>query len=161
MIRSCERADVPSVVAIFNHYVKHDICTFQLSELSDQQMLAKINEDLRDYPFLVMEKNQEIVGFAYGSRWRNKQAYDGSVEATIYIKNALTSKGFGYLLYSKLMDEFTHRGFHLVVACITLPNPGSIVLHERLGFEKVGIFTEAGKKFGCWHDVGFWQKKLN
>lgn len=64
-------------------------------------------------------------------------------------------------MYSALIQELKKRGFHLAVACLTLPNPKSIALHERLGFHRVGVFTEAGKKLGQWHDVGFWQKKLN
>lgn len=161
MIRSCEASDVSSVVEIFNHYVKHETCTFQLQTLSHQQMADKVNDVLHDYPFLVIEQDAQVVGFAYGSRWRQKQAYDRSVEVSIYIKHQLKSKGMGQLLYSALIQELKKRGFHLAVACLTLPNPKSIALHERLGFHRVGVFTEAGKKFGQWHDVGFWQKKLN
>ncbi len=69
-------------------------------------------------------------------------------------------QGIGGQLYRQLLNDLCQRGFHLVVACITLPNPISIVLHEKLGFNKVGVFKEAGKKFNRWFDVGFWQKPL-
>jgi len=102
-----------------------------------------------------------VIGFAYGSRWRAKEAYDLSVETTIYLKPGINGKGLGYQLYTQLINELISKGFHMLVAGLNLPNPASVHLHEKLGFEKVGEFKDAGRKFDQWHSVGFWQKIIS
>ena len=160
MIRDFQPQDLSQIVSIFNHYVENEACTFQLIPFTDEDMVKKIDLIQKHYPFLVIEENQEVLGFAYGSRWREKQAYDLSVETTIYLQPYLKGKGIGSRLYKSLIDNLKSRGYHLLVACLTLPNPASVKLHQRLGFQEVGEFTHAGRKFDRWHNVSYWQKLL-
>jgi phosphinothricin acetyltransferase len=69
-------------------------------------------------------------------------------------------RGVGAALYTRLLDDLRARGFHSAIGGVTLPNPASVRLHERLGFQPVGVVRQAGHKFGQWLDVGFWQLLL-
>jgi phosphinothricin acetyltransferase len=160
-IRNYQNKDLEAVTKIFNYYVENHTCTFQLKPFTLDEIRYKADAIQKIYPFLVLQENNEVIGFAYGSRWRAKEAYDLSVETTIYLKPGLNGHGLGSQLYSQLIESLKTKGFHLLIGGLTLPNPASIRLHEKLGFEKVGEFKDAGKKFGQWHCVGFWQKIIS
>ena len=111
-------------------------------------------------PWLVLEVDGSIAGYAYATRWRVRPAYRSSVESSIYLDPAFAGRGLGRLLYGALLDELRRRELHLVIGGIALPNENSIALHEKLGFRKVAHFSEVGMKFGRWTDVGYWELKL-
>lgn len=160
IIRNVLNSDIPQVVEILNHYVRNDSCTFQINTYSISEISEKIAEITKVYPYIVMEEDNEVIGFAYASRWREKQAYDKSAETTIYLNPQQKHRGLGKILYQELIEQLRQKNFRLLVACLTLPNPSSVRLHESLGFEKAGEFRDAGYKFNRWCDVGFWQKVL-
>lgn len=161
MIRDYQKKDLKVVTEIFNYYVENHTCTFQLKPFTLDDIAEKANSIQKTYPFLILEENNKVMGFAYGSRWRGKEAYDLSVETTIYLKPGIKGQGFGTQLYSQLIKNLKTKGFHLLIGGLTLPNTASIRLHEKLGFEKVGEFKDAGWKFDQWHTVSFWQKLLD
>ncbi len=161
MIRRYQPKDLQSIINILNYYVKNDACIFQMEPYSFAEIENKFKNILPTYPIYVEEQDSKIIGFAYGGRWRDKPAYAKSVETTIYVHPNYKSAGIGEPLYRKLINTLTQMDFHLLVAGMTMPNPGSQRLHEKLGFEKVGEFKDAGMKFGQWHNVGFWQKVLD
>jgi phosphinothricin acetyltransferase len=158
MIRDFKFSDLTQVVTILNYYVKNDTCIFQMEPYTFIEIENKFNSILSIYPIFVDERDGKVVGFAYGSRWRDKPAYALSVETTIYIHPDYKYAGIGEPLYQKLINTLAEMKFHLLVAGMTMPNVASQRLHEKLGFEYVGSFKDAGMKFGQWHDVGFWQK---
>ena len=160
IIRNVLNSDIPQVVEILNHYVRNDSCTFQIDPYSVAEISEKIAEITKVYPYIVMEEDNEVISFAYASRWREKQAYDKSAETTIYLNPQQKHRGLGKILYQELIEQLRQKNFRLLVACLTLPNPSSVRLHESLGFEKAGEFRDAGYKFNRWCDVGFWQKVL-
>ena len=160
IIRNVLNSDIPQVVEILNHYVRNDSCTFQINTYSISEISEKIAEITKVYPYIVMEEDNEVIGFAYASRWREKNAYDKSAETTIYLNPKHKYRGLGKILYQELIEQLREKNFRLLVACLTLPNPSSVRLHESLGFEKVGEFKDAGYKFNRWYNVGFWQKVL-
>ena len=160
IIRNVLNSDIPQVVEILNHYVRNDSCTFQINTYSISEISEKIAEITKVYPYIVMEEGNEVIGFAYASRWREKNAYDKSAETTIYLNPKHKYRGLGKILYQELIEQLREKNFRLLVACLTLPNPSSVRLHESLGFEKVGEFKDAGYKFIRWYNVGFWQKVL-
>jgi phosphinothricin acetyltransferase len=112
------------------------------------------------HPWLVSERHGSVVGYATAAAFRPKAAYRTTVETTIYIAMDVVGQGLGRPLYERLLHEAASCSFHLATAGITLPNPASVALHERLGFTRVGVFTEVGHKLGAWRDVGWWQRKL-
>lgn len=160
MIRKFQDKDLQPIVDILNYYVKNDVCIFQMEPYSYTEIKQKFQSILQTYPVFIAEAEGKLVGFAYGSRWRDRPAYAQSVETSIYIHPDYKHSGLGKPLYQKLISALSEMNFHLVVAGMTMPNKGSQKLHEKLGFEKVGEFKDAGMKFGQWHNVGFWQKVL-
>ena len=160
MIRSFHIDDTKEILDIYNYYVINTVVTFDLKPMSLQIFKEKTNKIRADYPFIVYEENNEILGYAYGSRFRPKPAYNYTVESTVYVKYGEHGKQIGTKLYEALLSQLKAKGFHMVLGGITLPNDPSVRLHEKFGFKKVAHFKEIGFKFETWLDVGFWQLNL-
>ena len=159
-VRAATLNDMQAVNDIYNHYVHHTAITFdeQPWPLSQRQAwFAKFAEG--PYELLVCEHNAQVVGFAYTSDFRPKTAYNRSAEVTVYTNQELAPKGSGTELYKTLLAK-AEPHFHRLYAIIALPNPGSIGLHEKLGFKEVGILNEVGYKFGVYHSVALLEKRL-
>ncbi len=158
MIRPAEARDAEAIARIYNHYVRSTTITFEEQEVTPKQMAARM-ADVRDalLPWLVLAGDGELAGYAYASPWRTRSAYRFTVETSVYIDHAQLGKNFGHTLYEALLPLLRERGVHAAVACLGLPNPASVALHERCGFRHVGDFPEVGYKFGTWLDVGYWQ----
>ncbi|MBA3458449.1 MAG: N-acetyltransferase [Deltaproteobacteria bacterium] len=159
-IRSARDDDFDAITAITNHYITTSSVHFAYEPLSVDELRGMWHGYRKKFPWLVTEVDDRVLGYAKAGTWRERKAYDWTVETGIYIASEARGQGLGKPLYVALLDELTTRGFHSVVAGITLPNDPSIALHERLGFTACGIVQEAGWKAGGWHAVGFWQKLL-
>ena len=157
MIRAANSKDAPALVEIYNWYIAESVCTFEEERLSDAQMLARIASSGGDRPWVVLEEDEVVLGYAYASVWKERAAYNRSREVTIYLHQEATGNGRGRQLYQHLIDELRKKPIQCLIASIALPNAGSIALHEKLGFTKVGQFSEVGYKFGKFVDVGYWQ----
>lgn len=161
MIRQATPADAAAIAAIYNHYVLNTVITFEEQPVATSQMAERIEQVKADgLPWLVLEQDGDLLGYAYATKWRVRSAYRFSVESTVYLKAGITGKGFGSQLYQQLLSELKTLGLHLVIGGITLPNEQSIALHEKFGFGKCGHFQQVGFKFEQWRDVGYWQKLL-
>ncbi len=160
MIRPVNEDDADAICRIQNHYIESSIFTFEEEAISSAGMGERIEEVTAALPWLVYVDEGELLGYAYASRWKGRCAYRHSVESTIYLAPGATGRGIGKQLYDELMASLGERGYHTVIAGIALPNPVSIALHERLGFEKVAHFKEVGWKFERWIDVGYWELLL-
>lgn len=160
MIRKALVSDAQDICRIYNHYVENSSVTFETEAVSDELMKGRIERVSANYPWLVFEENKEILGYAYATRWKERQAYDFTAECAVYVDKSNLGKGIGYRMYSELISDCRNTGLHLLIAGIALPNESSIILHEKLGFAYVGKFQEVGKKFGRWIDVGYWTLKL-
>ncbi len=99
-------------------------------------------------------------GYAYGTRHRDRPAYDWTVETAVYVDHEFTRRGIGRIAMRALLAILRLQGAHLAVAGITPPNPGSVRLHETLGFERVGLFEAIGWKQGRWHGVEWFALEL-
>jgi phosphinothricin acetyltransferase len=161
VIRDASPADAPDVAAIYNHYIAHTVITFEVDVLSDDDLRARIAKvQGAGYPWLVSESDGRVEGYAYASQFRDRAAYQHSAEATVYLAPDATGRGVGSTLYRALTERLRAMGIHLVVGGIALPNDASVGLHESLGFRRVGAFSEIGRKFDRWIDVGFWELRL-
>jgi L-amino acid N-acyltransferase YncA len=109
---------------------------------------------------LVQVEAGAVVGYAYASPHRDRAAYRWSVDVTVYVHRAHHRRGIGRRLYETLFPLLVFQGFCTAHAGITLPNPGSVGLHEGLGFEPIGVYPAVGWKLGAWHDVGWWRRPL-
>jgi phosphinothricin acetyltransferase len=157
MIREALHSDAQMISEIYNHYIVHSVITFETETISPEEIIHRMEKYKQIGPYLVYEENGEVVGYAYVSRFRERKAYDNSIESTIYLKDGLGRQGIGSKLYSELLAKVS-LNYHIIVAGIALPNDASVRLHEKCGFKKVGHFSEVGRKFEKWIDVGFWQK---
>ena len=160
-IRPVNEEDAAELARIYNHYIAETHITFETDEISASDMAARIQDTLAaPLPWVVAETLSSMLGYAYASRWKGRCAYRYSVESTIYLDPQFTGEGIGRPLYSALIDAIRELSMHSVIGGIALPNDASIRLHEALGFEKIGEFSEVGYKFDQWIDVGYWQLKL-
>lgn len=161
MIRSATANDASALAEIYNHFIRETAVTFEEEPVTAEVMATRLANVLAlDLPWLVLEQNARILGYAYATRWKERSAYRYSVESTIYLAPEMTGQGHGMTLYSALIDALMSRAVHAVIGGISLPNPASIALHEKLGFRPVGSFREVGRKFERWIDVGYWQLLL-
>lgn len=161
-IRDAVIADAEVIVAIYNHFILNTMVTFEEQAVTGAEMAQRIVDvQAGGLPWLVIENDGEIVGYAYATKWRARHAYRFSVESTIYLAPEFFGKGIGTALYTALLNRLSADGYHLVIGGIALPNPSSVALHEKMGFEKVARFREVGLKFDLWLDVGYWQKTLS
>ncbi len=156
-IRRAKSDDAGQIAEIYNYYILNTHHTFETESLSAEEMRERVAEICEDYPYLVAEENDEILGYVYATQFKLRQAYKHSVEASIYVKNQAKQKGIGSQLYEKLLAELAETDVHAIMAGISLPNEASVKFHEKLGYEKVAHFKEVGYKLGRWVDVGFWE----
>lgn len=160
-LRPASPLDAAPICAIYNPYVAATTISFEEAPVPEPDMAQRIADvGAAGLPWLVLEVDGRLAGYAYATRWRVRSAYRHSVESSIYLDQAFAGRGFGRLLYGALLDELRRRELHLVIGGIAQPNEASVGLHEALGFRKVAHFSEVGMKFGRWVDVGYWELRL-
>ena len=159
-IRNVQVEDAANLVAIYAPYVEKTAITFETQVPTVEDFENRIKKTMKKFPYLVAIEEGQIVGYAYASTYYARAAYDWTVELSVYVQKEARGKGVGTLLYTALEEELTARGFKNFLACIALPNPASIALHERRGYEQVAHFKKVGYKFGTWHDIVWLQKSL-
>jgi L-amino acid N-acyltransferase YncA len=158
--RPCTINDIPAICAIYNYYIEHTVITFEEDPVTIAQMQERITTYTQLYPWLVCEDAGEVVGYAYASKWKERSAYKHTAEVTVYLRYDATQKGYGTALYTELIAQLKTKGCHVLLGCLAIPNEPSARLHDRFGFKQIAHFTEVGRKFERWVDVGYWQKVL-
>lgn len=161
LIRSATRADAVRICAIYNHYVASTTISFEEAPVSEADMAGRIADVTgAGLPWLVLEVDGVMAGYAYATGWRARPAYRHAVESSVYLDPALAGRGHGRRIYARLLDQLRARGLHTVIGGIAQPNEHSVRLHQGLGFRKVAHFSEVGFKFERWIDVDYWQLLL-
>ena len=161
VIRPAVLTDSASIATIYNHYVTNTVITFEEEPVPAQAMAGRIVEiQAQDLPWLVAERDGQVIGYCYASRWKARSAYRHSVETTIYLRHGHEGRGLGRRLYGALLDILKTRDIHAAIGGAALPNAASVALHEKLGFFHTGTYRKVGFKMGEWLDVGLWQKEL-
>ena len=155
------KRDARQVAAIYLPYVLNTPITFETSPPDGTEMYRRMKKVSNMYPWIVCEHENEVMGYSYGSRFRDRSAYDWIVETTVYVREAAHGLGVGKALYASLLECLRLQGFTSAFGVIALPNDPSISLHENFGFTEDYLMTNAGYKDGHWYDVGFWRLKLS
>ena len=160
-IRSAAPADLAALVALYNGYVATSPCTFDVEAFPVEARRPWLEQFAAQgrYRLLVAEEGR-LLGYTGSLRFRDKRAYETSIETTVYVAPDQHGKGIATRLYSALFDALRGEDVHRALAGITLPNDASIRLHERFGFRRVAHFTEQGRKFGKYWDVCWMEKAL-
>lgn len=159
MIRPAKPEDAKAVVSIYNHYILHSHATFEIDPVLEKEMAQRIKKVQEEFslPWLVMEDQSQVIGYAYATQWKARVAYSKTTETSIYLHKDQGGKGHGFPLYSELINQLKTLGYHAIIGGMSLPNDASRALHEKLGFKKIGAFKEVGYKFDRWIDVGYWE----
>ncbi len=161
MIRDARSEDAEAIASIYNYYVVQTPVTFEEEPVTASQMAVRIDDVIAtSLPWIVLERDSIIVGYAYATKWKARSAYRFSVESTVYLARHAVGQGLGTYLYQALIERLGALGINTVVGGITLPNPASVALHEKIGMRKVAQFERIGYKFSAWRDVGYWQMCL-
>jgi L-amino acid N-acyltransferase YncA len=161
MIRTATAADASAIVSIYNYYVTSTTITFEEAAVTAEEMARRIdNVASAGLPWLVLESEGKVIGYAYATKWRERAAYRYSVESTVYLRQGHGGKGLAGPLYGALIAQLRECGVHAVIGGIAQPNEASVRLHEKLGFQRVAMFREVGRKFDRWLDVGYWELLL-
>ena len=161
-IRSAVLDDLPRLTEIYNYYVINTPITFDLEPVTVESRVRWFDEHsgTKRHRLFVAEDAGLIVGWAGTGPFRDRAAYDTSVETTVYCSHESTGRGIGAAMYRVLIDALKDEDIRRVLAGITLPNDASIALHRRFGFTEVGVFTECGRKFGKYWDVVWMERPL-
>ena len=152
--------DATACAAIYAPHVEGSVVSFEERTPDAAEMAARIERYGASHAWLVAEREGEVVGYAYATAFNERPAYRWSASVSVYIAEGARGQGVGRALYEALFDRLRERGFRMACAGITLPNAASEVLHERLGFEQVGVNWGIGWKDGAWRDVGWYQLEL-
>jgi len=161
MIRIATPGDAEPILKIYAPYIEHTSLTFETEVPTVDSFRERISSYLQNWPWLVCEINGVIAGYAYGSRHRERVAYQWSVESSVYVHDDYQRIGVGGALYTALIDILKLQGFRNLYAVINLPNDKSVSFHEKFGFEYFATYKNVGYKLGRWKNVGWWQLQLN
>jgi phosphinothricin acetyltransferase len=157
VIRRANTSDAAACRTVYAPYVTGTASTFETDIPPVEEMARRIGAAKL---WLVAERDDEVVGFAYGGTHRSRAAYRWTVETSVYVSRDHERRGVGRELYTALLPDLADRGYRMAVAAISLPNPASVGLHEAVGFVRAGVFRDIGFKAGAWWDVGWWQRAL-
>lgn len=158
VVRPARASDAGAMARIYRPHVVGSPVSFELVPPDAAEMEARFRAGSATHPWLVADGPDGVVGYAYAGPFRSRAAYDWTCESTVYA--GVPRRGIGRRLMEALIAELRALGYRTVVAGVTLPNAGSVGLHEALGFVAAGRFPAVGFKDGVWHDVGFWTLDL-
>lgn len=165
-IRKATVNDCKELLEIYSYYVKNTAISFEYDVPLEEEFTDRIKNISRKYPYLVAIKDGKIVGYAYANTFKNRRAYDYSVETTIYIDRNFHHQGIGKKLYTELEKELKEMKIRNMYACIAFTENENQYLtndskkfHQAMGFELVGTFHKTGLKFDQWFDM-IWMEKF-
>lgn len=159
-IRLATAFDSSAIAAIYGPYCEGSAVSFEQVAPNAVEMAKRIAAVTTLRPWIVLEDDGAVVGYAYAGSHNDRWAYRWSVNTAIYISGTHQRRGAGRALYVTLFDLLRHLGYYGAVAGITLPNAASVGLHEAMGFALVGVYRDIGYKLGAWRDVGWYQAEI-
>lgn len=162
ILRDSTPDDVPAIQAIYAHHVSHGTASFELDPPTLTDMHARREAVLAQrLPYLVAERDGEIVGYAYATPYRPRPAYRYTVEDSVYVKPGIAGQGIGGRLLAELVERCTAGGWRQMLAVVgDSRNAASLAVHARQGFHPVGTLRSVGYKFGQWRDTVLMQRAL-
>ncbi len=156
-IRTARPSDAAAIAEIYAPIVRETVISFEADPPSAGEMAARIETVLATHPWIVAERSDRILGYAYAGPHRSRAAYRWACDVSVYVRPEAQRRGVGRELYRALFGILSRQNLAVAFAGIGLPNEASVALHESLGFTPVGTFEQVGFKFGAWHDVAWWR----
>ncbi len=161
-VRPSRESDLAAIAAIYAHHVLNSLASFELAPPDSAEIARRRAEILqRGLPFLVAAEGDVVLGYAYAAPYRARQAYQHTLEDSIYVDKDAIGRGVGRMLLDALLAECERGGYRQIIAVIgDSANAGSIGLHQACGFSRVGLLPGVGYKFGRWVDSVVMQRPL-
>lgn len=159
-IRLVVPGDAAGILEIYSPIVLNTAASFETSVPSVASFEERISQYSAKSPWIVAEYNAQIIGYAYATAHRSRDAYQWSQETTVYVHQDFQKQGVALRLYQVLLSALTEMGFTKALAVITIPNEPSIRFHEKLGFNHIGEMKAIGFKFNQWHTTSWWDLGL-
>lgn len=160
MIRQVRLMDCKAITDIYNEYIVNSTATFETEPISNDEMERRISGIMSQYPYLVYEIDDKIVGYCYAHAWKERAAYSKTLETTVYVSTKCRGKGIGKQLMINLIEECRKQNYSVLIACITAENEESRTFHLKLGFKQVSLFEKVGVKFDRTLDVADYELLL-
>ena len=166
-IRIATPEDAEKLLKIYEYYIKETAITFEYEVPTVSEFRSRIEKVLTRFPYLVAERDGEILGYCYASPFHERAAYQWCVETTIYLKHDLHRMGLGRFLYEELEKRLKAQGILNLNACIGYPDKederltfNSVQFHEKMDYSMVGEFHKCGYKFNRWYNMVWMEKML-
>ncbi len=152
--------DAEQMLALYAPYVRKTAISFEYEVPSLEEFRGRVEKYTKRYPWLVCERDGEILGYAYGSPNYTRAAYNWTVESSIYLREDCRGTGVGQKLYAALLECLTAQNFYIDYAMINATNEASLRFHEKFGFRESGRSRNTGYKLGAWQDTVTLEKVL-
>lgn len=160
LIRLATDHDAKQIHAIYAPIVTQTSFSFELTPPTVSELRQRISKTLERMPWLSCERDGVVAGYAYATPHRVREAYQWSVEVSVYVHEQHRQRGVARALYTSLFELLRLQGYYNVFAGITLPNQSGARLHLSFGFQPVGVYRAVAYKRGAWHDAEWYQLKL-
>ncbi len=159
-IRPVRPEDADRIAEIYRVYVENTAISFEAEAPDGKEILRRINEYTAVYPWLVLERDGRVLGYAYSHRYHERAAFDWVCEASVYVDEQYRGQGIGKALYKALFAALSLMGIKAVYAAIEGSNSASIAMHMSMGFRQFAAFQNTGYKLGQWHDIAWLELEL-
>ena len=159
-LRPAAERDIEAIRSIYNHEVENGTSTFDLRPRTSEEQKLWFDAHVGAYAAIVATEAEQVVGFGSLSPYRERPAYRGTAEVSVYVHHSHKRKGIGHALLKELLEKAQQHGFHTLIARVSGPNDASHALFMASGFEKVGVEKEVGRKFNQWLDIAIYQRML-
>ena len=159
-IRTVQLSDAEAILKVYAPFITDTCISFEYVVPSVEEFAQRIASISAEYPYIVLEEDGEIVGYAYSHRYLERVAYSWDVEVTIYLAPKVQGKGLGVILYDALEKLMALQNIKNLYSCITGDNVHSIEMHRAMGYELIGTFPKAGFKHDRWLDVVWMAKAI-
>lgn len=160
-IRLARPTDAAGILTIYAPYIANTSFTFETEVPTESEFANRIVSYLVNWPWLVCEVDGQLTGYAYASSYRERVAYQWSVECSVYVHDDHHRSGIARALYTALFSILKKQGYRNVYAVINLPNERSVAFHESMGFRWFATYDQVGYKLGQWKNVGWWRLIIN
>jgi phosphinothricin acetyltransferase len=159
-------SNAEEILSIYSYYVLNTAISFEIETPTIEEFKSRIEKTLKKYPYIIVVKDNEIIGYSYVGPFVGRAAYNWSLETTIYIKKDYIKMGIGKKLYLILENIAKAQGYLDLNACIGYPvkdedeyiTRNSAQFHEHMGYKWIGEFEKCGYKFNRWYNM-IWMSK--
>jgi phosphinothricin acetyltransferase len=165
-IRMATIDDAEKILAVYAPYILETGITFEYEVPTAQAFRERIRGVLKRYPYLVAERDGEILGYSYANPLGERAAFSRAAETVLYVKKDARGEKIGSRLYGELEKILKKQNVTNICACIAYREQEDETLthaspkfHAACGYKKIGHFTKCGYKFGRWYDL-IWMEKF-